>query len=246
MIQCIAIDDEPLALELISTYCAEVDFIHLQKTFTKTSDALNFIKSNRVDLLFLDIQMPDISGIDFYKNLEELSALSDDRQAKRQGKTMVIFTTAYSEYAVEGFNLNAVDYLLKPYDLERFRKAVNRAKEFYDYTAKETNETNYIFVRADYSLIKIDCKDIVYIESIDDYLRIHLSGKKPIMTLSTLKSIEDKLPTHQFCRVHRSFIVALNKIESVRGKSIHLTNAEIPISNKYEADFFKAYGKDIY
>lgn len=232
MIQCIAIDDEPLALELISTYCAEVDFIHLQKTFTKTSDAFNFIKSNRVDLLFLDIQMPDISGIDFYKNLEE--------------KTMVIFTTAYSEYAVEGFNLNAVDYLLKPYDLERFRKAVIRAKEFYDYTAKETNETNYIFVRADYSLIKIDCNDIVYIESIDDYLRIHLSGKKPIMTLSTLKAIEDKLPTHQFCRVHRSYIVALNKIESVRGKSIHLTNTEIPISNKYEADFFKAYGKDIY
>ena len=232
MIQCIAIDDEPLALELISTYCAEIDFIQLQKTFTKTSDALKYIKSNPVDLLFLDIQMPDISGIDFYKNLEE--------------KTMVIFTTAYSEYAVEGFNLNAVDYLLKPYELERFRKAVNKAKEFYDYAAKETNETNYIFVRADYSLIKIDCNDILYIESIDDYLRIHLSGKKPVMTLSTLKSIEDKLPSSNFIRVHRSYIVALNKIESVRGKNIQLPLAEIPISNKYEADFFKAYGKDIY
>lgn len=232
MIQCIAIDDEPLALELISTYCAEIDFIQLQKTFTKTSDALKYIKSNPVDLLFLDIQMPDISGIDFYKNLEE--------------KTMVIFTTAYSEYAVEGFNLNAVDYLLKPYELERFRKAVNKAKEFYDYSAKETNETNYIFVRADYSLIKIDCNDILYIESIDDYLRIHLSGKKPIMTLSTLKAIEDKLPSSNFIRVHRSYIVALNKIESVRGKNIQLPLAEIPISNKYEADFFKAYGKDIY
>lgn len=232
MIQCIAIDDEPLALELVSTYCAEIDFIQLQKTFTKTSDALKYIKSNPVDLLFLDIQMPDISGIDFYKNLEE--------------KTMVIFTTAYSEYAVEGFNLNAVDYLLKPYELERFRKAVNKAKEFYDYSAKETNETNYIFVRADYSLIKIDCNDILYIESIDDYLRIHLSGKKPVMTLSTLKAIEDKLPSSNFIRVHRSYIVALNKIESVRGKNIQLPLAEIPISNKYEADFFKAYGKDIY
>lgn len=232
MIQCIAIDDEPLALELISTYCAEIDFIQLQKTFTKTSDALKYIKSNPVDLLFLDIQMPDISGIDFYKNLEE--------------KTMVIFTTAYSEYAVEGFNLNAVDYLLKPYELERFRKAVNKAKEFYDYSAKEANETNYIFVRADYSLIKIDCNDILYIESIDDYLRIHLSGKKPVMTLSTLKAIEDKLPSSNFIRVHRSYIIALNKIESVRGKNIQLPLAEIPISNKYEADFFKAYGKDIY
>ncbi|MFN8296844.1 MAG: LytTR family DNA-binding domain-containing protein [Chitinophagales bacterium] len=232
MIQCIAIDDEPLALELISTYCEEVEFIQLQKTFTKTSEALKYMQSNPIDLLFLDIQMPDISGIDFYKNLED--------------KTMVIFTTAYSEYAVEGFNLNAVDYLLKPYELERFRKAVNRAKEFYDYTAKETNETNYIFVRADYSLIKIDCNDILYIESIDDYLRIHLSGKKPVMTLSTLKAIEDKLPSSNFIRVHRSYIVALNKIESVRGKNIQLPLAEIPISNKYEADFFKAYGKDIY
>ncbi len=232
MIQCIAIDDEPLALELISTYCAEINFIQLQKTFTKTSDALKYIKANPVDLLFLDIQMPDISGIDFYKNLEE--------------KTMVIFTTAYSEYAVEGFNLNAVDYLLKPYELERFRKAVNKAKEFYDYAAKETNETTYIFVRADYSLIKIDCNDILYIESIDDYLRIHLSGKKPVMTLSTLKAIEDKLPSSNFIRVHRSYIIALNKIESVRGKNIQLPLAEIPISNKYEADFFKAYGKDIY
>lgn len=232
MIQCIAIDDEPLALELVSTFCAEIDFIQLQKTFTKTSDALKYIKSNPVDLLFLDIQMPDISGIDFYKNLEE--------------KTMVIFTTAFSEYAVEGFNLNAVDYLLKPYELERFRKAVNKAKEFYDYSKKETNETNYIFVRADYSLIKIDCNEILYIESIDDYLRIHLSGKKPIMTLSTLKAIEDKLPAANFIRVHRSYIVAINKIESVRGKNIQLPAAEIPISNKYEAEFFKVYGKDIF
>lgn len=232
MIQCIAIDDEPLALELVSTFCDDIDFINLQKTFTKTSDALKYIKENPVDLLFLDIRMPDISGIDFYKNLEE--------------KTMVIFTTAYSEYAVEGFNLNAVDYLLKPYEPERFRKAVNKAKEFYDYNKKEINETNFIFVRADYSLIKIDCTEILYIESIDDYLRIHLSGKKPIMTLSTLKAIEDKLPATDFIRVHRSYIVALNKIESVRGKNIQLPNTEIPISNKYEAEFFKVYGKDMY
>ena len=232
MIQCIAIDDEPLALEIVNAFCADINFIQLQKTFTKTSDALKYIKSNPVDLLFLDIQMPDISGIDFYKNLEE--------------KTMVIFTTAFSEYAVEGFNLNAIDYLLKPYESDRFRKAVNKAKEFYDYNKKETNETNFIFVRADYSLIKIDCNEILYIESIDDYLKIHLLGKKPIMTLNTLKAIEDKLPTANFIRVHRSYIVGLNKIESVRGKNIQLPTAEIPISNKYEAGFFNLYSKDIY
>lgn len=232
MIQCIAIDDEPLALELVSTFCAEINFIQLQKTFTRTSDALQYLKENKVDLLFLDIQMPDISGIEFYKNLEE--------------KTMVIFTTAYSEYAVEGFNLNAIDYLLKPYELERFKKAINKAKEFYEYNKKETNESNFIFVRADYSLIKIDCNEIIYIESVDDYLKIHLTGKKPIMTLSTLKSIENKLPPSHFIRVHRSYIVALNKIESVRGKNIQLGTAEIPISSKYEADFFKSYTKDLY
>jgi len=232
MMHCIAIDDEPLALELVSAFCAEVNFLSLDKTFTKTSDAIDYLKTNTVDLLFLDIQMPDISGIDFFKNLST--------------KPMVIFTTAYSQYAVDGFDLNAIDYLLKPYEFERFQKAVNKAKEFYDYSKKEENESNYIFVRADYSLIKIDCNEILYIESIDDYIRIHLLGKKPIMTLSTLKAIEDKLPIHYFIRVHRSYIVALNKIESVRGKNIQLLSVEIPISNKYEADFFKVYAKEIY
>jgi len=231
MIQCIAIDDEPLALELISAFCAEIDFINLQQTFTKTSDAVIYMQSNQVDLLFLDIQMPDISGIDFYKSLQE--------------KMMVIFTTAYSQYAVEGFNLNALDYLLKPYEFERFQKALSKAKEFHEFNQKEQNETNYIFVRADYSLIKIDCNEILYIESIDDYIKIHLPGKKPIMTLSTLKGIEDKLPNN-FIRVHRSYIASLNKIDSIRGKNIQIGVTEIPISNKYEAAFFKAYTKEFY
>lgn len=229
MIECIAIDDEPLALELLSDYCAKTDLIHLQKTFTRSSDAIAYMKDHDIDLLFLDIQMPDISGIDFYKSLEE--------------KLMVIFTTAYSEYAVEGFNLNAVDYLLKPYEYERFLKAVQKAKEFYDFARKDQNDTDYIFVRADYSLIKIDCNEILYIESLEDYIRIHLVGKKPIMTLGTLKAIEDKLPKNKFVRVHRSYIVPLNKIESVRGKNIQLPGVEIPISNKYEEGFFQLYGK---
>lgn len=229
MIQCIAIDDEPLALEIVQAYCSKFDFLHLQKIFTSTNDALKYLKENPVDLLFLDIQMPTLNGIDFFKNLEE--------------KVMVIFTTAYSEYAVEGFNLNAIDYLLKPYDLNRFSKAVYRAKEFYEYNKKEWNDSNYIFVRADYSLIKIDCNEILYLESIDDYLRIHLVGKKSIMTLSTLKAIIEKLPADNFVRIHRSYIVALNKIVSVRGKSIQLQHAEIPISNKYETLFFDQYTK---
>ncbi len=230
MIECIAIDDEPLALELIRAFCENIDFIHLQETFTKTSDALKHLQNNAVDLLFLDINMPDISGIDFYKSLDE--------------KMMVIFTTAHSEYAVEGFELNAVDYLLKPYSPERFEKAVHKAREFYEFNRKETNDTNFIFVRADYSLIKIDCNEILFLESTDDYVKIHLLGKKPVMTLGTLKVFEEKLPKNNFIRVHRSYIAALNKIESVRGKNIQLATTEIPISSKYEADFFAVYTKD--
>jgi DNA-binding LytR/AlgR family response regulator len=227
MIKCIAIDDEPLALELLSDYCKDVSFLELQKTFTRTSEALAYMKKNPIDLLFLDIQMPDISGIDFYKSLEE--------------KTMVIFTTAYTQYAVEGFELNAVDYLLKPYDKERFAKAANKAKEFYEYTRKSLNDTNFIFVRADYSLVKINCDEILYIESIDDYIRIHLQDKKPIMTLSTLKAIEEKLPDKYFIRIHRSYIVSLNKISAVRGKNILVVSTELPLSAKYEEAFYDAY-----
>lgn len=232
MIRCIAIDDEPLALELITAFCEVIDYIDLQKTFTNAKDASAYLMEHPVNLLFLDIQMPDISGIDFFKNLED--------------KCMVIFTTAYSQYAVEGFELNAVDYLLKPFEFDRFLKATNKAKEFYEYSKKERNETSYIFVRSDYSLVKIDSNEILYVESIDDYIKIHLAGKKPVMTLSTLKAIEDKLPASNFIRVHRSFIVALNKIDSVRGKTIQLGASEIPVSNKYEADFFREYTRELY
>ena len=176
--------------------------------------------------------MPNISGIDFYNNLEE--------------KPLVIFTTAYSNYALKGFELNAIDYLLKPFDFERFHKAVIKAKEYFAFSNKSKNEVRYIYVRADYALIKIDCNEILFLESIDDYIKIHLLGKKPIMTLGTLKSMEEKLPNELFTRVHRSYIVSINKIESVKGKNIQMNASEIPISNKYEACFFKLYAKDIF
>lgn len=232
MINAIAIDDEPLALEIIAAFCENDKDIKLQKSFTNTKEAMEYLNENTIDLLFLDIQMPSISGIDFYKNLDQ--------------KLMVIFTTAYSKYAVEGFNLSAVDYLLKPIELDRFLKATAKAKEIFDYNNKEQNDADYIFVRADYSLVKIDCNEILYLESTDDYIKIHLIGKNPIMTLSTLKAIEDKLPTNNFIRVHRSYIVATNKIERVKGKTIHIATFQIPISNKYDADFFKLYTKDIF
>lgn len=228
----IAIDDEPLALELIEAYCSNLNDLQLVQSFTNTAKAKIYLQNNTVDLIFLDIQMPNISGIDFYNNLEE--------------KPLVIFTTAYSNYALKGFELNAIDYLLKPFDFERFHKAVIKAKEYFAFSNKSKNEVRYIYVRADYALIKIDCDEILFLESIDDYIKIHLLGKKPIMTLGTLKSMEEKLPNELFTRVHRSYIVSINKIESVKGKNIQMNASEIPISNKYEACFFKLYAKDIF
>jgi DNA-binding LytR/AlgR family response regulator len=186
MITAIAIDDEPPALKVIETLCAAFDFITLQKTFTRTDEALKHLRKYPVDLLFLDIQMPSLSGIDLYKSIEQ--------------QTMVIFTTAFSEYAVEGFNLNAVDYLLKPFTPERFAQAVNKAAEYIRYTRQHnTPESEYLFIRADYNLYKITITDIDYIEGLDDYIRIHLQQQKPVVARMTMKHILEKLEARISC-----------------------------------------------
>lgn len=198
MIKCIALDDEPLALEVIQAFCAEVPFLELEKTFTDASVAGRYLKNFPVDLIFLDIRMPDISGIDFYKSLSQ--------------ELMVIFTTAYSEFAVEGFNLSAIDYLLKPFNKERFMQAVNKAKEYHDYMHHRSGvQEPCLYVRSEYSLVKILVSDILYIEGLDDYIKIHTANKKPVLTLMSLKAAQEKLPVEDFVRVHRSFIVALKK-----------------------------------
>jgi DNA-binding LytR/AlgR family response regulator len=225
MINAIAIDDEPLALKVIENFCEKVDFITLQKTFNKPNEALKHLSKFPVDLLFLDINMPSINGIEFYKQLKQ--------------STMVIFTTAYSEYAVEGFNLNAVDYILKPFTFERFLLAVNKAHDFYNYQHQKENTSQYLYVRADYSLVKINIADILYIEGLDDYLKIHIENQKTVVTRLTMKGILEKLSPKNFIRVHRSFIIPLNRIESVRNKTILIAGKEIPIGTSYEEPFFK-------
>ncbi len=228
MIRCIALDDEPLALDLLQEFCSRVNFIELQRTFTQPSEAAKYLRKFPVDLLFLDIQMPDISGIDFYKTLSQ--------------NTMVIFTTAHSEYAVEGFNLRAVDYLLKPFEFNRFLQSVEKANDYFEYLHQSAIKNfQHLYVRSEYSLIKIPFEEILYIETLDDYLKIHCTGKKPILTLMTMKRVMEKLPAKEFVRVHRSYIVPLRRIESVRGKSIELGITQIPIGTNYEEAFFKAY-----
>src|SRR5436190_19925657 len=199
MISCIAIDDEPLALDIIQSFCSQVPFLKLEKTFTDTTEAAKFLRKFPVDLLFLDIQMPDINGIDFYK--------------QHGHNKMVIFSTAFSEYAVEGFNVNAIDYLLKPVEPSRFLQAARKAKEFYDYTHSSADEQHRaLFVRSEYSLVKIPFSEILYIETLDDYIRIHMLGKKPVLTKMNLKNVMSKLDPKEFVRVHRSYIIPLSSI----------------------------------
>jgi DNA-binding LytR/AlgR family response regulator len=179
-------------------------------------------------LLFLDINMPAISGIDFYKKVSK--------------NTMVIFTTAYGEYAVEGFNLNAVDYLLKPFDFKRFLQAVEKAKEYLSYLQQRGNETpQYLFVKVDYSMVKVPFDEILYVEGLDNYIKIHFDNGKALLVRMSMKAIGEKLPPADFVRVHRSFIIPLSKVVSVRNKIISLNAKEIPIGTNYVDDVMKLF-----
>jgi DNA-binding LytR/AlgR family response regulator len=231
MIKAIALDDEPPALKVIESFSHRVGFIELVKTFTSPDEALKHLHKFPVDLIFLDIRMPSISGLQFRKKLPQ--------------DLMVIFTTAYSEYAVEGFNVNAIDYLLKPFSYDRFMQAVNKAGEFYKYYHNlETAVQQYLFIRADYSLVKIMLDDIVYIEGLDDYVKIHTSARKPLVARMTMKAMMEKLPAKSFARVHRSFIVPINRIEKIRNKIISIGDAEIPVGQSYEQAVNELFSKD--
>lgn len=220
---CIAIDDEPLALEIIRKYAADTPLINLVSTFTDAIQALAFLKTQKVDLIILDIQMPDISGIQFYNSL--------------QVKPMVIFTTAFAEYAVKGFELEAIDYLVKPIRFERFLKALMKAeKNHLQKSALPHLDDGFFFVKSGYYMIKIAFNDIHYIEGLDDYIKIHLfdKSKPPLLSLMSLKAAMEKLPDNQFMRVHRSFIIPLNKITSIRNKTICLDKTKIPLGDTYQ------------
>lgn len=218
MIHCIAIDDEPLALQLINEYCGKISFLQLDRVFTNTDEASAWLEQNKVDLLFLDIQMPDVNGLQFYKNLVE--------------KPPVIFTTAYKDFAVEGFNVDAVDYLLKPFEYDRFLKGVYKAKEYIEFLSSQELQLNSIFVKVNYEIMKINLKEIELIEALDDYIKLYIKPN-PVLTLMTLKSIQEKLPNRDFVRVHRSFIVPLNKIEKFSKTKLVVAGKEIPIGSSY-------------
>jgi DNA-binding LytR/AlgR family response regulator len=218
MMHCISIDDEPLALQLIAEYASRISFLSLEKTFTNPDEAIAWLQHNDIDLLYLDIQMPDINGLQFYKSLTK--------------KPPVIFTTAYSEFAVEGFNVDAIDYLLKPFEYDRFLKAAYKAREYLDFLTNLELQMASIFIKVDYQLMKINLKDIELIEGLDDYIRIH-TKPKPVLTLMTLKSLQEKLPLHEFVRIHRSYIVPIGKIESFGKSKVKIAGKEIPVGSSY-------------
>ncbi|WP_264511340.1 LytR/AlgR family response regulator transcription factor [Flavobacterium sp. N1719] len=224
MIKAIALDDEPLALEIISHFSKSIDFIHLEKTFTKQNEAMKYLRNYPVDLIFLDINMPQKNGIDFFKSLN--------------ADPILIFTTAYSEFAVEGFNINATDYLLKPFSEERFVQAAMKARNEFEFRKNRSVQT-HLMIRADYKLYRIEFDSILFIEGLDDYIQIHQTNGTKIVARYSMKSILAKLPDQKFIRIHRSYIVSTNYIKSIQNKTVTLNDFVLPIGDTYRDDVLK-------
>ncbi|MEI6436304.1 MAG: LytTR family DNA-binding domain-containing protein [Bacteroidota bacterium] len=231
-INCIAIDDEPLALEIIKDYCSKVSFLNLLKTFDNAIESIDYIRSNKVDLIFLDIQMEELTGIQLLNALKH--------------RPYVIFTTAYERYAIQGFELDVVDYMLKPISFERFIKGVNKVFDRMQTdtsgakteTAKpKPEEASFFFVKTETRMERIENNDVLYVEGMGDYWRI-VTKTRRIMTLMNAKKLEEVLREPQFCRVHKSYFIALDKIESIERNRIKIADQYIPVSETYHKIFF--------
>ncbi|MCU4154841.1 response regulator transcription factor [Carboxylicivirga sp. A043] len=225
-VNCLVVDDESLAVDVLSEYISRLDNLHLVDTCNNAVEAIQKLNDHQVDLLFLDIQMPGLTGLQLIRNLSH--------------RPEVIFTTAYSEYALEGFELEALDYLIKPISFERFIKAVNRYFKNHQQTEiPQNNSTNtfidaFIFVKSDKMMVKVVLQDITHIESLRNYVSIYLSDGREIKTMNTISNIEEKLPETHFLRVHRSYIIAIDKIESYTTGSLNITDQNIPIGRNYK------------
>lgn len=229
-ISCLIIDDEPLAVRLLNRYVLQTPFLQCEGQCNSAIEAMSILSSKKIDLIFMDIQMPELNGIEFSRTLNK-----DIR---------IIFTTAFDEYALEGFKVNALDYLLKPFNYEEFLMAANKAKDWYELVqAKRVPEpedaSNFIFVKSEYKQVKINLNEVLYFEGLKDYIKIWLKGiAKPILTIMSLKSLESQLPGAKFMRVHRSFIIALDKIQVVeRGQVIMHNQAHVKIADQYKEKF---------
>ena len=245
-INCIAVDDEPLALGLVCSFIEQTPFLNLVGRFNSAVEALKAVHSQKVDVLFLDIQMPDLNGI-------ELARVLDN---SKTNKPRIIFTTAYNQFALEGYRVDALDYLLKPFNYEEFLHAAHKALAYAQLVEKsntpatavaapaavaptqERIEDEYLFLKVEYQLVRIALSDILYIEGLKDYVKVWLkSAEKPILSLTSLKSLEEKLPSKKFMRVHRSFIVSLDKINSITRNSLQIGKVNITVGDQYKEAF---------
>ena len=235
MLRCLAVDDEPLALELLEDNIRKIPFLQLVGSCNNPIQAMKILQDKPVDLIFLDIQMPGLTGLQFIQGLTN--------------KPMIILITAYEKYALESYNLDVVDYLVKPVSLERFMKACNKAQELFLLKNSGTNaggaaHPGYFFVNVDYSLVKVVTKDIVWIEGLKDYIKIHLkSSNRPLITRVSMKSIEEQLPVSEFLRIHKSYIVSIEHITAVRKNSVFIGEMELPVGDSYRESIGTLTGK---
>lgn len=237
-LNCIAIDDEPLALDIITEFCTKIRYLNLLGTFTNPFEAVQTLNNEQVHLIFLDIQMPQISGLEFLKSL--------------YNPPMIIFTTAFKEYAFEGFENNAVDYLVKPFAFDRFSRSVSKAFQLFklkmpaesspDEVQRISHE--FLMVKVEYSTIRVDLEDILYIEGLKDYVKIYTEGKL-ILTKTTMKNIIEKLPSDRFFRVHKSYIVSVDKIDMIENSRIVIGNQRIPIGESFRVTFFGMVNRNL-
>jgi two-component system LytT family response regulator len=235
MLRCIAVDDEPLALELIEDNISKLPYLQLVAKCSNAMEAIKVLQEQTVDLIFLDIQMPGLTGLQFIQSLGE--------------RPMIILITAYEKFALEGFNHDVVDYLVKPVSLDRFVKACNKAWELYQLKSKPKEPAagktpDYIFVNADYSLLKVVIDDIMWVEGLKDYIKIHIrSSSKPVITRMTMKSVEELLPDNRFIRIHKSYIAAMDFITAIRKSTVMIGSLELPVSDTYQEKLMKLTGK---
>lgn len=236
MIRCLAVDDEPLALELLEDNISKVPFLQMVAACDSVVDAMKVMQKESIDLIFLDIQMPGLTGLQFIESMTE--------------KPMIILITAYKQYALEGFNLDVTDYLVKPVSLDRFIKACNKANQFFELKSNQKNgkstssNPGYFFVNADYSMVKINFSDIIYVEGLKDYLKIHLKNAPyPVVTRMPMKTMEEQLPFSQFIRIHKSYIVSVSFITAIRKSSVFVDLLELPLGETYREAVVALTGK---
>ncbi|WP_288425405.1 LytTR family DNA-binding domain-containing protein [uncultured Spirosoma sp.] len=243
-LNCIAVDDEPLALGLVGAFIEKTPFLNLTGRYSSAVSALQALITTPADLIFLDIQMPDLTGLELARVLE--------RSQRGSHITRIIFTTAFDQFALDGFRVDALDYLLKPFNYEEFLRAANKARQYFELVQRSEPQPaalpsaapvdvadDYLFLKVEYQLVRVAYQDILYIEGLKDYVKVYRQSDptKPLLSLTSLKSLEEKLPARQFMRVHRSFIVALDRIDAVSRNTVQIGSVTIPVSDQYKDTF---------